>query len=380
MVKDCVEFNFLTVTDIKSFYPSIYTHSIAWAIEGKDTIRHGNRRNYDLLGNRIDKLFQNARDGQTNGIPIGSMVSDLVAEIILKRVDIKLSEWLEADDLADNIIAVRYRDDYRFLTNSEEEGKSILKSLGKILNSEFNLMLNEDKTNIYSDILEGTIRDWSSELDGDFLLRQVKYEEMNMEISFSYLKDILLKTYKIQKKYPSGRPSITLLSKLITHLDNDDVNFEIDESGTQTLIAILRKISLLREEASAQVFMILDIFFAKLSEDASATIVRQMLRTIEGQKDYDYQVIWLYRLCLAHHPEICREIPLESSELLQLLAEEFVDGDKPDLDIFHNIVGIDEDDFEELKKFSIVSPDIFADAPNKELNKEMASMFSYRRH
>lgn len=38
LIKDSIGFSFLTVTDIKNFYPSIYTHSIAWALEGRDTI------------------------------------------------------------------------------------------------------------------------------------------------------------------------------------------------------------------------------------------------------------------------------------------------------------------------------------------------------
>src|SRR5690606_40387637 len=67
------------------FYPSVYTHSLAWAIHGKRTIRNGgkgkNRRDMKFVGNRLDKLFQMANDGCTNGLPIGPAVSDIVSEI-----------------------------------------------------------------------------------------------------------------------------------------------------------------------------------------------------------------------------------------------------------------------------------------------------------
>lgn len=65
-------------TDVKNFYPSLYTHSIPWALHGKRMIRKpANRHNFNHVGNRLDKLFQNANDQCTNGIPIGPAVSDL---------------------------------------------------------------------------------------------------------------------------------------------------------------------------------------------------------------------------------------------------------------------------------------------------------------
>jgi len=378
LVKDCVGYSFLTVTDIKNFYPSIYTHSISWAIEGKENIRNGNRQNYTLLGNKLDKLFQNSRDGQTNGIPVGSMVSDIIAEVILKRVDEILSEWIEEEDLEDSVLLTRYRDDYRILSKAEEDGRMVLKELGRILNSEYNLTLNEEKTKIFSDILEGTIRDWSSEINEDFLLRQVKYEEMDDTVTFYYLNDILLKIYKIQKKYPNGRPSVTLLSKLITHLDSEDVTFELDESGVHTLVSILRKLSLVREEVSAQVFMLLDILFGKLSDEIKNSLIEEILETIRDSKDYDYQIVWLYRLCLAHNPDTCKTIDTDSSQLLQVLTDDYVNGTKTDIEIFPEIDGLDASDTTELKKFSLVSHGILADSPNKAIDKESLRSFSYR--
>ena len=56
------QYKCLIKTDIKNFYPSIYTHSIPWALHGKEEIRNGKRNNYYLVGNCLDKLFQNAND------------------------------------------------------------------------------------------------------------------------------------------------------------------------------------------------------------------------------------------------------------------------------------------------------------------------------
>lgn len=379
LVKDAIGFSFLTVTDIKNFYPSIYTHSIAWAIEGKNVVREGRRRDHTLLGNRLDKLFQNARDGQTNGIPVGSMVSDFVAEIILKRVDVTLSKWIEERGISDEVIVTRYRDDYRILSCSYEHGKEILKQLGKILNTDYNLSLNEEKTKIHNDIIEGTMRDWSSEINDDFLLRQVKYEEMQENVTFHYLSDILLKIYRIQKKYPNGRPSITLLSKLTTHLDSDKVSIEINESGIYTLISVLRKLSLVREEASSQIFMLLDTLFGKLPTDTRKSLISEMLQTIQRGSDYDYQVVWLYRLCMAHEPEICKDVfDKKSSKLLELLDDEHVSGAKDDLSIFSGVENLSAEDSVELKKFFLVNKLELDKSRGVDIDKESLLLFSYR--
>lgn len=47
-------YNYIIKTDIKNFYPSIYTHSMPWAIHGKNFIRRGaKRRDYSYFGNRL---------------------------------------------------------------------------------------------------------------------------------------------------------------------------------------------------------------------------------------------------------------------------------------------------------------------------------------
>jgi uncharacterized tellurite resistance protein B-like protein len=44
-------------------------------------------KEYNLTGNKVDKLIQYANDARTNGIPVGSALSDLIAEIVLTSID-----------------------------------------------------------------------------------------------------------------------------------------------------------------------------------------------------------------------------------------------------------------------------------------------------
>lgn len=116
VASEAFQYSYLVTADIKNFYPSIYTHSLAWAIHSTSYIRAKTRRHaFKYLGNRIDKLFQRSNDDRTNGIAIGPAVSDVVSEILLARVDTTFSESLTLN----RYLAVRFKDDYRILCESE---------------------------------------------------------------------------------------------------------------------------------------------------------------------------------------------------------------------------------------------------------------------
>lgn len=152
-------YKYIVKADIKNFYPSIYTHSIAWALHGKDFIRQNNNiRHFKYLGNRLDKLFQSANDGRTNGIPVGPIVSDIIAEIIASAVDLALTKLIKDKQILCE--AVRFKDDYRILVKSESDAKIVIKMLQAAL-KDFNLELNEDKTN-FTLLPNGLFRPWRS--------------------------------------------------------------------------------------------------------------------------------------------------------------------------------------------------------------------------
>jgi len=130
---------FLVVTDIANFYPSIYTHSIDWAITGKQKakkkIRGSNR-----LGATIDKLVQAAHNGQTRGIPVGPDSSLLLSHIILAKVDKLIKKR-----------GIRYgfrlMDDYEFTFDSRREAEGAIAAIEESLR-DYELDLNSLKTQI----------------------------------------------------------------------------------------------------------------------------------------------------------------------------------------------------------------------------------------
>lgn len=127
--------------DISRFYPSLYTHSIPWALHGK-TFGKRNRK-AGILGNDIDLWCRNLQDGQTIGIPIGPDTSLVIAEIVLQPIALDLA----ASHL--NLCALRQIDDFEFGVPSQADAEDILASLMERL-GEFELHLNPKKTEAFS--------------------------------------------------------------------------------------------------------------------------------------------------------------------------------------------------------------------------------------
>lgn len=151
-----LSFQYVYETDVADCYTSIYTHSISWALYGRDEAYE--KRAKSSLGNKIDVLFQMMHHRQTNGIPQGSGISDFIAELIFAFVDNTLIEKVkEIEGINDmDYKIIRYRDDYRIFTNRTDVGARILKELTEIL-AEFGLKLNPQKTKKSDDIVMASI-------------------------------------------------------------------------------------------------------------------------------------------------------------------------------------------------------------------------------
>lgn len=141
---------FVVKTDILNCYPSIYTHTIAWAIHGKEVAKR-EPYNQKLLGNAIDSHLQAMNSGQTNGIRQGSVLMNLVAELILGYADLKLGTRLkDAHVDGDMYHILRYRDDYHIFCADQETLGLIQLALVHVL-QDLNLSLNPAKTIVSDD-------------------------------------------------------------------------------------------------------------------------------------------------------------------------------------------------------------------------------------
>ena len=163
-----LDFNYVLHADIADCYASVYTHSVAWAVHGKPKAK-ANKHDQALIGNAIDGRIQDMQNGQTNGIPQGSVLLDLIAELVLGYADLALSRRLDKDKISDFQI-LRYRDDYRIFVNDSQVGEIILKALTEILIA-LGLKLNVSKTTGAQAVVGSSLkidkREWMRRRQGD---------------------------------------------------------------------------------------------------------------------------------------------------------------------------------------------------------------------
>jgi RNA-directed DNA polymerase len=150
-----LEYSYVLHADISDCYGSIYTHSIPWALHTR-SIAKVKRKQSDLPGNEIDGAIQDMREGQTNGIPQGSVVMDFIAEMVLGYADKLLAERLGTGEVTDYHI-LRYRDDYRVFVNSPEVGELILRTLTEVL-IDLGLKLNGSKTSQAQPVVRASLK------------------------------------------------------------------------------------------------------------------------------------------------------------------------------------------------------------------------------
>ncbi len=151
-IRAAIGFQYRMKVDIANCYPSMYTHSVTWAIcgkkEAKRLLQMGNAKreleptsiqNAYSLGDRMDAFMRFQKNNETNGIVVGPFTSRIFSEIILSALDRLLRKKA--------FIFRRYVDDYKFYFRSESEASESIKMIERIL-SEYNLNLNLAKTEI----------------------------------------------------------------------------------------------------------------------------------------------------------------------------------------------------------------------------------------
>ncbi len=133
-------------TDIARFYPSLYTHSISWAILGKEWVKKNiNKKQFkDHYSNKLDKAVSRGNNGQTVGIPIGPDTSRIISEIVACGIEVGTMNSLP--DINDR--GVRYVDDMIVGLKDDETPDAVLAAISTAL-YEYELDLNVEKTTVH---------------------------------------------------------------------------------------------------------------------------------------------------------------------------------------------------------------------------------------
>lgn len=286
LVSEAFKFKYIVRTDIKTFYPAVYTHSIAWALHSKIKARR-TPITFSLLGSKLDKLFQNANDTCTNGLPIGPVISDFVAELLLTTIDKETSLVLKKKKI--NFVGVRFKDDYRFLCESKGDAEVVIKCLQQRMKY-YNLYLNDSKTEI-KELPEGLFRPWS-----------VEYSKISLKkkwsISPKLFENTLIMVLEIDKRYPDTGIIDKFLSELITK--KSTIKIKAKGGNLYKIYSLLLMLKERRPKAFPQILAIIELLLLESKSDIDFTnhIHSSLSEMLHNKyfKDYGnnlYDLIWL---------------------------------------------------------------------------------------
>lgn len=161
---------YIVKADISTCFPSIYSHSLSWALVGKERAKATCNDN-SLWYNKMDSACAAMKNGETHGLLIGPVTSNLLSEIILTVVDKKLYD--KGYRYSRNV------DDYECYTDSYEHSQRFLHDLEEALR-EYDLPLNHKKTSI-SPLPIAATEKWIHKLNSYLSIANdiINYKEVN---------------------------------------------------------------------------------------------------------------------------------------------------------------------------------------------------------
>ncbi len=213
--------NYLVKADISNYFPSIYTHSIPWALVGKKVAKLKSTPLYSgEWFNKIDEYTRKVKEDETHGILIGSHSSNLISEIILVAVDDEL--WKKEYKY------IRKVDDYICYVNNQEDAEQFLVDLSSEL-KKYGLTLNHKKTKIEK-LPKASRESWVRKLnsfvfphseDDKLKLKEVRaYLDIALELMFNNKENSAILNYAIQvlSKKPMSKGAKEYFTNTAHHL------------------------------------------------------------------------------------------------------------------------------------------------------------------
>lgn len=296
-IKQLINYKYILQTDITDCYPSIYTHSICWALHGKENCKSKLKGKTDTidtsLGDEIDRLIGAMQQGQTNGIPQGSTLMDFIAEFVLGYADCEISKKLDEFGF-ENLKILRYRDDYKVYTNSLDEGKSVLKIITEVL-LDLGLKISKDKTTVSDDIVTNSIKK-------EKLYWLTTHNHIWASI-YTDNSDIIMRTQNIARRIQSIRefaktyPNSGQVNKQLNLIDSV-INEENIRCDYELCIALLVDIALRSPTSYDIVASLLSKFLCKIPSYRKKELIRNIWAKFDQIPNTHMLDIWLQRIAL----------------------------------------------------------------------------------
>lgn len=206
-VKLSLDYRYMFVTDITNCYGTIELQTVEKALSRKGTASEAD------VKTDIVRILTMLRQGRNIGLPQGSTLYDIVAEIVLGYADMLLREALERDGITEGYEILRYRDDYKVFANDKDLLERISYKLQHVLEG-LNLRLNSAKTRISDSIITDSIKP-----DKLAYIYNTPIYNNKKQCDFDGIQKQLLFILQFGRQYPNCGQMRMLLSKLSSWIE-----------------------------------------------------------------------------------------------------------------------------------------------------------------
>lgn len=289
--------------DIANCFSSFYTHYIPAIIMGYEEAEESYKKaqqlgtmdnNYKKYSN-LDTIIRRQNKNQTNGLLVGPIISKIIVEGLLTRIDIELKNQ--------GVSFSRYVDDYEvYLFEADEER---IKSLFVSVLKKYGLNLNFEKTEVV-DFPYYVVRNFDRLIE---IYRDNKANDYDLIKLFNDF-------FEIEKSGTKGA-----IRYLLKSLMNNSIDFKNKELFDSYILTIMSNDS--RSLTKACSLLIDNSLTSKLNEQHVNKLKR--MTVININKEYDLEVIWLLYLLIETNnitldDEIVKSIIESNNELVQLMV------------------------------------------------------------
>lgn len=289
-----LEFEIAGSTDIADCYGSLYTHAIPWALHGREESKK-NKSTTSLLGNQIDKLLQAMHDGETKGIPQGSTLMDLLAELVLSYLDHEIFLGISEKKIT-NFKVIRHRDDYKIFAQTNQDVQEILQVISMtVLGVGFRM--NPSKTRVSSDQIQISIKPdklaWSGVPQGLSLINRVLFIQ------------------RFSKEFPNSSKVGFAIQSLAENLDEPNLS---SVPNIRAIIAVIVDISFRNPDSFPRCLVLITKILDPLPESQRIEILQVIKAKLDKLPFGELTMIWIQRAALPNtftfnfEIDLCRKV------------------------------------------------------------------------
>lgn len=225
-----LKYRYMFITDITNCFGQINPESIGWALARKGT-RHETSENTELAF-AIQRYLRAMQEGKNIGIPQGSSLFSLIAEIVLGYTDMLIAQEIAEEQEKGNLTngleyeILRYVDDYRIFCNDREALDKISYMLQRIL-ERFNFRMNSSKTRTSSELITDSIKPdkafyiFNTPIESKQTYKDVEgHERKERGYDFDGFQKHLLFIYEFSKRFPNSGQLVTQLEAFSERVEN----------------------------------------------------------------------------------------------------------------------------------------------------------------